>query len=102
MMPSVGRSRVWPRSNSMTWKHTFLIVTGCALAGMVLGGLFGFASGKIAPDFFRHIIPWEDVEPVGVATFFGATAGVVLGGGLGCFSILIQFILQSKRRDPMN
>jgi hypothetical protein len=83
----------------MTWKHTFLIVTGCALAGMVLGGLFGFAAGKITPEFFRHIIPWQDVEPVGVATFFGATAGILLGGGLGCFGILIQLVLQSRKRD---
>ena len=66
---------------------------------MVMGGLFGFASGKITPDFFRHIIPWQDVEPVGVATFFGATAGIVLGGGLGCFGIIIQLILQCRRRD---
>ena len=83
----------------MTWKQTFLIVTGCALVGMVLGGLFGFAAGKITPDFFRHVIPWQDVEPVGVATFFGATAGVLLGGGLGCFGVLIQFILQWRKRD---
>jgi len=82
----------------MTWKHIFLAVSGCALAGMVLGGLFGFAAGKIAPVFFRHIIPWQDVEPVGVATFFGATTGVLLGGGLGCFGILIQFILQWRKK----
>jgi hypothetical protein len=66
---------------------------------MVLGGLFGFASGKIAPDFFHHIIPWQDVEPVGLATFCGATAGVLLGGGLGCFGVLLQFVLQWKNRD---
>lgn len=83
----------------MSWKHTFLIVTGCALTGMVLGGLFGFASGKVTPDFFRHIIPWQDVEPVGVATFFGATSGVVLGGGLGCFSILIEFVLKWRKKE---
>ena len=75
-----------------------MVVTGCALAGMVLGGVFGFASGRMAPDFFRHIIPWQDVEPIGVATFFGATSGVLLGGGLGCFSVLIQFILQSRKK----
>ena len=85
----------------MTWKHTFLVVAGCAIAGMVLGGLFGFAAGKMTPDFFRHIIPWQDVETVGVATFFGATAGVLLGGGLGCFGIIIQFILQLRRCDPL-
>jgi len=83
----------------MTWKHTFLVVTGCALAGMVMGGLFGFGAGKITPDFFRHIIPWQDVEPVGVATFFGATAGVLLGGGLGGFAIIIQFVLQWRKKD---
>ncbi len=84
----------------MTWKHIFLVVTGCALAGMIMGGLFGFASAKITPDFFRHIIPWQDVEPVGIATFFGATAGVVLGGSLGCFGILIQVLLQLRKRGP--
>jgi hypothetical protein len=83
----------------MNWKQVFLVVTGCALAGMVLGGLFGFASGKLTPDFFRRIIPWQDVEPVGVATFFGATVGVVLGGGLGCFGVLIQFILEWRKKD---
>jgi hypothetical protein len=83
----------------MTWKRTFLIVTGCSLAGMILGGGFGFASGKIAADFFKHIIPWSDVEPVGVATFFGATAGVLLGGGLGCFGLLIQLALNWRRKD---
>ena len=84
----------------MTWKHTFLVVTGCALAGMLMGGLFGLASGKMTPDFFRHVIPWQDVEPVGIATFFGASLGVLLGGGLGCFGIVIQFVLQWKRDRP--
>ena len=83
----------------MTWKHIFIVVTGCALAGMLLGGSFGFAAGKITPDFFRHIIPWQDVEPVGVATFFGATSGVLLGGGLGCFAIIVQGIFLWRRRD---
>ena len=81
----------------MTWKHTFLAVTGCALAGMLMGGLFGYGAGRITPDFFRHIIPWQDVEPVGIATFLGATAGVLLGGGLGCFAILIQFVLEWRK-----
>ena len=84
----------------MTWKKIFVTVTTAALIGMVLDGLFGLASGKITPDFFRHIIPWQDVEPVGVATFFGATAGVILGGGLGSFGIIIQTILEwKKKRD---
>lgn len=82
----------------MNWWRVFLAVTGCALAGMVIGGLFGFGAGKITPDFFKHIIPWQDVEPVGVATFFGAAAGVMLGGGLGCFGILMQGVLAWTKR----
>ena len=64
---------------------------------MLMGGLFGFSSGSITPDFFRHIIPWRDVQPVGFATFCGATAGVILGGGLGCFGVLVQAVLQWRR-----
>ena len=82
----------------MPWKHVFLVVTGCALAGMVMGGAFGFASGKITPEFFHRIIPWQEVEPVGIATFFGATTGVLLGGGLGCFSVIVQGTLEWRKR----
>ena len=82
----------------MTIRKTFITVTGAALAGLVMGGLFGFAAGKITPDFFRHIIPWQDVEPVGFATFGGAMVGVLLGGGLGCFGVLLQFIFELRRK----
>ena len=83
----------------MIWRKIFVTVTIAALIGMVMGGLFGFGAGKITPDFFRRVIPWQDVEPVGIATFFGATAGVILGGGLGCFGIIVQTILEwSKNR----
>ena len=79
-------------------KQTFVSVTLAALTGMVLGGVFGFAAGKLTPDFFQHVIPWQDVEPVGFATFCGATIGVLLGGGLGCFGVLLQFILEWRRK----
>lgn len=83
----------------MSWKQVFCVVTGCALAGMLLGGAFGWLSGRITPDFFRHLIPWKDVEPVGLAIFLGATAGVLLGGGLGCFAIIVQSLLLVRRRS---
>ena len=82
----------------MTIRKIFVTVTVAALIGLAMGGLFGFAAGKMTPDFFRHVIPWQDVEPVGFATFAGATAGVLLGGGLGAFGVLIQFILEFKRK----
>ncbi len=82
----------------MTIKTIFITVTCAALAGMVMGALFGFASGKLAPEFFRHVIPWQDVEPVGFAVVGGATVGVLLGGGLGCFGVIIQAVLEWRRK----
>jgi membrane protein YqaA with SNARE-associated domain len=82
----------------MTWKKIFAVVTIAALIGMVMGGLFGFVGGRIAPEFFCHIIPWQYVEPVGLATFLGATAGVILGGGLGCFGVATQTVLEWTRK----
>jgi len=81
------------------WKKIVAVVTSTALLGMVMGGLFGLAGGRLAPDFFRHLIPWQDVEPRGMATLLGATAGVLLGGALGCFGVVIQTVLQWKARQ---
>ncbi len=82
----------------MTWKKIFAAVTIAALGGMIMGGLFGLAAGRLAPDFFRHLIPWQDVEPAGFAVLLGATAGVLLGGALGCFGVIVQGLLQWKAR----
>ena len=82
----------------MTWNGIFRAVTFAALIGMVMGGLFGLGAGNLAPEFFRHLIPWQDVEPVGMATLLGATAGVLLGGALGRFGVLVQTVLQWKVR----
>lgn len=84
----------------MEWTRVFLNVTTGALAGMMMGGLFGFASGSIAPTFFRHIIPWIDVEPRGVATILGAAAGVLLGGGLATFAVIVQAFVKTRGRRP--
>lgn len=81
----------------MNWKDIFGRVTLAALAGMVMGGLFGFGAGTLTPEFFRRVIPWQEIEPVGAATFFGATVGVLLGGALGCFGIILQLLTQSGK-----
>ncbi len=76
----------------MTWISTFFIVTAGALAGMVMGGLFGLAAGMVAPALLSHMIPWTNVEPVGAGAVFGAVAGIILGGGLAVFAIMVQVV----------
>ncbi len=83
----------------MTWTRIFGIVTLGAVAGMVMGGLFGVAAGSIAPSLFRQVIPWADVEPRGVATILGGAAGVLLGGGLAVFALIFQALLKLRTRD---
>jgi hypothetical protein len=80
----------------MSWLTTFVRVSLGALAGMTMGGLFGWAAGTLVPSFFRHLIPWNDVEPVGFAVVLGATGGVFLGGGLGVFAVLVGLFLQCR------
>ncbi|MBC7815440.1 MAG: hypothetical protein IAG10_00915 [Planctomycetaceae bacterium] len=81
----------------MKWTRVFSLVSCGALAGMVMGGLFGFGAGSIAPTFFTHLIPWSDVEPRGVATVFGGIAGVLLGCGLAAFGIIVQILMERKK-----
>ena len=72
----------------------FVVVIVGSLAGMVLGGLFGYAAGNIAPKLFEKMILWADLDAIGTATVLGAIAGVLLGGGLAVFAIIIQFLGQ--------
>ena len=82
----------------MHWIKIFLIVTGCALAGMAMGGAFGYGAGWLAPGMFRQYFQWQDVEPANAAAVVGATAGVLLGGALGCFGILMQWAFEWRKR----
>ena len=74
----------------------FARVTAGALAGMAMGAAFGWAAGTLTPTFFRHFIPWNDVEPVGFAVVLGGFGGVFLGGGLGVFSVLVGLLLHRR------
>lgn len=73
----------------------FAVVTAAALAGMLLGAGFGFAAGNLSPDMFEHFIMWAKLDPVPTAVVLGATAGVVCGGGLAVFGIIVQVVCQA-------
>jgi hypothetical protein len=70
----------------------FVAVGVASLAGMIMGGLFGLAAGILSPSFFLHFLPWQDVEPIGFAVVLGAFGGVLCGGSLGVFAVLVQFL----------
>ncbi len=70
----------------------FIIVTVAALIGMVLAGAFGYGAAQLAPELFKTLVPWVELEPVGTATVLGAIIGVLLGGGLGVFAVSVQLL----------
>lgn len=75
----------------------FAFVTAAALAGMVLGGLFGLAAGALAPALFTTFMPWAELEPVGTAVVIGGAGGVLCGGALGGFAIVLGVVLELIR-----
>lgn len=82
----------------MTSIRVIVTVTAVALFGMLLGAGFGWTAGTIAPTLFNRMIPWSEVEPVGAATVIGAFGGVICGGALGGFAMILQAI--AVRRGP--
>ena len=90
-IPSVPPAPRIIRIESVIW-----IVLAMAAVGLGLGGTFGYAAGRIAPSFFKNLMAFpgspNELEPVGTAAFLGATAGVVLGGGLGAFAVLMNVV----------
>jgi len=68
-------------------------VTLMAMVGMVLGALFGWGAGSIAPTFFARLQPWTSVEPLGMAIVLGAFGGVLCGGALGGFALFLQLLV---------
>jgi len=78
--------------------RVIVTVTGTALFGMLLGAMFGWAAGGLAPSFFKHFVPWNDIEPVGFAVVLGAFGGLLCGGALGAFALLVQLVVSWLRR----
>jgi len=76
-----------------------LLVIGTALLGGLLGGLFGWGAGTLAPDLFSSIVPWKPSDqPVGIAVVVGSFGGVMCGGALGAFAVAVQAF--GRRRRP--
>ncbi len=73
-------------------------VTAVALFGMLLGAAFGWGAATIAPSFFKSVMPWKEIEPVGFATVLGAFGGVMCGGALGVFALILQAIADWRKR----
>ena len=76
------------------------VVTGVAIFGMLLGAGFGWTAGTLAPSFFTSVMPWKDVEPVGFATVLGAFGGILCGGALGAFALILQAVEAWRSRRP--
>ena len=62
-----------------------------ALTGMLLGGAFGFGAGQLAPGLFQVLFPLGPVieQPVGAAIVIGASGGVLCGGALAAFVLML-------------
>ena len=73
-------------------------VTAVALFGMLLGAGFGWGAATIAPSFFKSVMPGSQVEPVGFATVLGAFGGVMCGGALGVFALILQAVTDWRKR----
>jgi len=91
LMIPMSKSTSFPAAN--TFLGMVLRVTLMALVGMVLGALFGWGAGSLAPTFFAQMQPWTSVEPIGMAIVLGAFGGVLCGGALGTFALGLQLLL---------
>lgn len=76
-----------------TFLGIVLRVTLMSLVGMLLGALFGWGAGSLAPMFFAQLQPWTSVEPIGMAIVLGAFGGVLCGAALGTFALLMELLL---------
>jgi len=85
---------------AMSWIRILLIVIACAMVGMLLGGAFGFAAGSFAPELFENMGNrlLMDGGAAKRGMVIGASGGVFLGGGLGCFVLALQAVFEAIRR----
>jgi hypothetical protein len=85
------RGRVGLREDArMTWQRVLGLGFAGAFLGMFAGGAFGAAAGVLVPDLFSTLVPGQPLPAVPTATVCGAAVGVVLGGCLICFAIVVE------------
>ncbi|HVU88956.1 MAG TPA: hypothetical protein VHD36_16650 [Pirellulales bacterium] len=85
----------------LTAVSVVVTVTIVALFGMVLGGAFGAAAGKISPGIFQDMM-LHDVEPQRAAIVLGAFGGIMCGGALGGLAVvaeMVSLVVSSRLRD---
>ena len=70
-----------------------LIVVGTALLGLLLGGVFGYAAGRRGPGWCETCWAYDPVDPVGMAMVMGGFGGVMCGGALGGFAVIVENVV---------
>lgn len=72
-------------------------VVGCALLGLLLGGVFGLVAGSISPHTFVMPLAVPVEEAPRAATVLGAFGGTLCGGALGVFAVLARVVQDAIR-----
>ena len=76
--------------------NVFVLVMVAAIVGVVLGGALGYAAGTLAPDLFKNVLVWKQLErPAEIGMVTVAGAGAIFGGCAAAFAIIIQVISQA-------
>ncbi|MEM1210131.1 MAG: hypothetical protein AAGI54_12770 [Planctomycetota bacterium] len=89
----------------LVWVVAFVFAV--ALTGMVAGALFGVVTGLLAPKFFTEVLaggilirdPLPESDALGIAVMLGGFGGVMCGGALGCFAVLVRLVLRLFGRE---
>ena len=71
----------------------FAMIACAALVSAALGAIFGWAIGRLAPEFFEVIAPMRQIkEPERVGAALGAINGLMIGAAAMAFGLLIAAI----------
>lgn len=83
----------------MTVVRGLLITVFSGVLFSLLGGLFGWTLGRLAPDYYRSVLripPSVDLSPSEVGVGLGATQGMAVGIGVGLVIVVTVAWYQSR------